>query len=94
EIGLRMAIGASPGQVAKLVFGRTAWLVGAGALVGMALALAAGGLVEPILIGVSPRDPVVLSTGVALMGAVAFLACWIPARRAMAIDPMRALRQD
>ena len=94
EIGVRMAIGASPAQVAKLVFGRTAWLVGAGALVGMALALAAGGLVEPILIGVSPRDPVVLLTGVALMGAVAFLACWIPARRAMAIDPMRALRQD
>lgn len=94
EIGIRMAIGARPAQVARLVLNRTVWLVGLGAAAGLGLAVLAGGLLEPLLVGVPGRDPSALLAGVAVMGLVAFLASWIPARRAMRMDPARALRTE
>ncbi|MBX9600077.1 MAG: ABC transporter permease [Bryobacteraceae bacterium] len=94
EIGIRVAVGATPRQVMRAVFGKTAWLVGAASAAGVILAMLAGGLLAPVLIGVDPRDPLAHSAGVAAMAAVALLACWVPARRAIGIDPIRALRQD
>jgi ABC-type antimicrobial peptide transport system permease subunit len=94
EIGIRMAVGATPGQVAGLVLRRTMVLVGSGAAVGLALAFFAGGLLEPLLVGVRGRDPWSLLAGVLVMAAVALVASWMPARRAMGMDPARALRVE
>ncbi len=94
EIGIRMAIGASRGQVATVIFRRMSWIFGIAGLTGVALAMLIGGAIAPVLIGVNPRDPLVHLGSVAIMAAVALAACWVPARRAMAIDPLLALRQD
>jgi predicted permease len=94
EIGIRMAIGASQGQVLAIVARRALLLIGSGTLVGLALALAAGRFLERILYGVRPTDPLTLGIVLLLMLAIAALACWIPARRAIRINPVTALRQE
>jgi len=92
EIGIRMAVGATPTQIASLVLNRTVWLVCLGSAAGLGLALVIGGYIEPLLVGVRSRDPLALSAGVVLIAIVALCAAWIPARRAMAMDPLEALR--
>ncbi len=94
EIGIRMALGASAPQVLRVVLSHTALLVGAGTVVGVALALAAGRLFAQILYGVSATDPFTYVLAIVAMAAVAFLACWFPARRAMNVDPVTALRTE
>jgi len=94
EIGIRMAIGASQGQVLAIVARRAVLLIGSGTLVGLAAALAAGRFLEKILYGVKATDPLTLAIVLLMMLAIAWLACWIPARRAMRIDPVTALRQE
>jgi predicted permease len=94
EIGIRMAIGASQGQVLAIVARRALLLIGSGTLAGLALALAAGRFLERILYGVRPTDPLTLGIVLLLMLAIAALACWIPARRAIRINPVTALRQE
>jgi predicted permease len=94
EIGIRMAIGASHRQVLAIVARRALLLIGSGTLVGLAVALAAGRFLEKILYGVQPTDPATLAIVLAMMLAIAALACWIPARRAMRINPVTALRQE
>jgi len=94
EIGIRMAIGASQGQVLAIVARRALLLIGSGTLMGLAVALAAGRFLEKILYGVQPTDPVTLGIVLAMMLAIAALACWIPARRAIRINPVTALRQE
>jgi predicted permease len=94
EIGIRMAIGASQGQVLAIVARRALLLIGSGTLAGLAVALAAGRFLEKILYGVQPTDPLTLAIVLMMMLAIAALACWIPARRAIRINPVTALRQE
>jgi len=94
EIGIRMAIGASQSQVLAIVARRALLLIGSGTLAGLLLALAAGRFLEQILYGVQPTDPLTLAIVLLLMLAIAALACCIPARRAIRIDPVTALRQE
>jgi putative ABC transport system permease protein len=94
EIGIRMALGAAPAQVLRVVLLRTAVLLGIGTVLGLAMALAGGQFFSQILYGVSARDPLTYFCATALMAAVAFVACLVPARRAIKIDPLTALRTE
>jgi putative ABC transport system permease protein len=94
EIGLRMAIGAQPGDVLRMVLGSGMKLATAGVVIGIAGALAMASLVASMLFGVTPFDPVSYAATAAVLLLVAALACYVPARRAMAVDPLVALRQD
>ena len=94
EIGIRMAIGARPTEVLLLVLGKTAALLAFGSLVGLTLALAAGQVIASIVYETQPHDPLIMVSvwiGVALLG---LLASWAPARRALRVDPMVALRYE
>jgi putative ABC transport system permease protein len=94
EIGIRMALGAKQGQVLTLVARRAAILIGAGLLVGFAGAYALTRLLREQLYEVSPTDPLTFAVVSALLAAVAALACVIPTRRAVAVDPTVALRYE
>jgi predicted lysophospholipase L1 biosynthesis ABC-type transport system permease subunit len=94
EIGIRMALGAAPSQVLRVVLNRTAVLLAIGTALGLAMSLAAGKFFGQILYGVSPRDPLTYASAIGLMAAVAFVACWVPARRAIRVDPLTALRME
>jgi putative ABC transport system permease protein len=94
ELGVRIALGATPQDIRALVFGQGAKLAAAGLAIGLALALASGRLLQGLLFGVTPRDPLILA-GVTLGVAVATLAaCYVPVRRAVRVDPMVALRAE
>jgi predicted permease len=94
EIGLRAALGARTRDVARLVLAEALAPVGIGIGVGLAASLLAGRLIESMLFGVTPRDPVVLLVAAAFLLAGALVAAWPPARRALRIAPMDALRQE
>ena len=94
EIGIRMALGAAPSEVARVVLMRTAMLLALGTAAGFSLAFAAGTFFSQILYGISAHDPVTYLCAGALMAVVAFSACWVPARRAISIDPITALRTE
>jgi putative ABC transport system permease protein len=94
EIGIRMSLGAQPVQVLRLVMGQGIKLALAGIAVGAAAAFSLTRLMMSLLFGVSSADPLTF-TGVAiLLVAVALAACYVPARRAMRVDPMTALRYE
>jgi ABC-type antimicrobial peptide transport system permease subunit len=93
EIGLRMAVGALPGQVLRIVLGECL-LVSAGVLIGIALAFGAGRLVASMLFGVTPIDPLSYGGSAAALVAVAMLASLAPARRASRIDPVVTLKME
>jgi putative ABC transport system permease protein len=94
EIGVRTALGASRGQVLKLVVGQglRSALIGTG--VGLAASLGATRLVQTMLFGVKPADPATFLAAALLWIAIALLACYVPARRATKVDPMVALRYE
>lgn len=92
EMGVRLALGARPGQVAGLVLASTGRLLLWGALAGLILTWAADRLLHSLLYGVGPLDLISLAGAVVLLAAVATLAAWLPARRAAATDPVIALR--
>lgn len=94
EIGIRMAIGASQGNVLGMIARRAAILIGSGTAVGLVAALAVARLLGQILYGVEPTDPVTYLTVFGMMASIAMLACWIPARRAIRIRPIASLRQE
>lgn len=94
EIGIRMAIGASQGQVLGLIAKRAGFLIGGGIALGLLLALFVGRLLGEILYGVQPTDPKTFGTVFLLIVGIASLACFIPARRAIRIEPVTALRQE
>ncbi len=94
EIGIRMALGADRGGVIRLVLREAVLLLCIGLLVGIGLSLWTGQLAATLLYGVKPRDTVSLISAALLLGAVALLASFIPARRAAADDPMSALRME
>jgi len=94
EIGIRLALGANPGSVARMIV-RQGGVVGlAGAAVGLAAAFAGGRLIQSLLYGVSPHEPSVLAGTTALLLTVVLLACWLPARRAARLSPLDALRTE
>jgi len=94
EIGIRMALGAEPADVVRLVAAQAMRMVVAGLIIGVAAAFGVSFLMRSLLYGVQPGDPVTY-LGVALvLAAVALLACYIPARRATRVDPLVALRYE
>jgi ABC-type antimicrobial peptide transport system permease subunit len=94
EIGIRMALGARPAGMLRLVLRDSLLLVSPGLLLGLAAALFAARWISSQLFGLTPLDPGTLSFAVLLMLAVAATASYLPARAACRIDPTRALRQD
>jgi putative ABC transport system permease protein len=94
EIGVRLALGAEPGAVASMIAQQGALVAFAGIAVGLVMALAGSRLIGSLLYGVSPRDPAIFTATALLLLGVAFLACWLPARRAARLSPLQALRTD
>jgi putative ABC transport system permease protein len=94
EIGVRMALGARPGDVLKFVLRQGMGLTVVGLGVGIGIGLLATRVLSDMLYGVTPRDPLTFVGVPALLLLVAFLACYIPARRATRIDPLVALRYE
>ena len=93
EIGIRMALGASPAGVVRLVLRRLLWMVTAGLVAGVSLSVWAATFVGSLLYGLQPRDPLTLTGAALLLAAVALVAGWLPARRASRIDPTVVLRE-
>jgi predicted permease len=94
EIGIRLALGARRGDVLGLVFKQTAILLGLGIAAGLAGAAALARLIAGALYGVAPTDPASLGLAAVVLLMAAFLAAWLPARRAAGVDPLTALRQE
>jgi predicted permease len=94
EFGLRMALGAGPRRVRWLVLRQVGWMAIVGSVVGIGAALGLGHLAESELFQMHGNDPLVLTAATALIAIVAFLAGFVPARRASRLDPMRALRYE
>jgi putative ABC transport system permease protein len=94
EIGIRMALGASRGSVGNMILAEGASLMLIGMVVGVSAALALTRLMTSLLYGVKPWDPIAFGAVVILLGSVAVIAAYVPARRAMRVDPMVALRHE
>jgi len=94
EIGLRIAIGAEPTSVLWMILGGGMKLALAGVAIGVVAALGLGRVIKSMLFNVEPRDPVSLAATAAVLVGVALLACYIPARRAMRVDPIVAIREE
>ena len=94
EIGIRVALGATPTKTVWLVLRQGVTLAAVGVALGLPLAVAAGRMMRSLLYGISPLDPMALATATVLVLGVAVLASWLPARRAAKVDPMVALRTE
>jgi putative ABC transport system permease protein len=94
EIGIRMALGAQPGDILWAVFSQTGRMIGLGLLIGLAGAVASLRLLRSLLFEVAVQDPLTLAAVTLLLAGVAGFACWLPARRATQVDPLTALRHD
>jgi putative ABC transport system permease protein len=92
ELGLRMALGANPGDVLRLVLREGMMPVAAGILVGLAGAAALASVMKTLLFGVDALDPVTFAAVATVLACVALAACYVPARRAMMVDPAHTLR--
>ena len=94
EIGVRLALGAPRGLVFRMVAGRALVLVGLGVVAGAFGCIALRQVLAAVVYGLGPNDPLTLAAAGAVLLAVALAAAWIPARRAMRVDPMAALREE
>jgi ABC-type antimicrobial peptide transport system permease subunit len=94
ELGIRMALGSTPAGVVRLVLGRVVLLVFSGVVLGALASWWATSIVESLLFGLSPRDPVTMVGAVTVLVAVGAIAGWLPAMRASRIDPASVLRED
>ena len=93
EIGIRMALGAAPRLVVRLVLVRVSFLVGLGLVAGGAISLWASAFVAPLVYGLGPRDPATLISSAIVLAAIGVLAGWVPAYRASRVDPAEVLRE-
>ena len=94
EIGIRITLGAQPREILGLVIGKGLWLAAGGIALGVVGALVMSRFLEFMLAGMNPHDPLTFTGVAALIAVVAIAACYIPARRAMRVDPMVALRYE
>jgi predicted permease len=94
EIGIRIALGAAQSSIFRLIVGQAMTLVAISVIIGLAGAFAATRLLNSLLFGVGPSDPLTFVTIVLIISLVAFLAAWLPARRAARVDPIEALRME
>ena len=94
EIGVRMALGAEPGDVLRLVLSRAIRIVGVGLIVGLAGAVGVTRVLQRFLFGVTPTNPIAFTIVTLLLMAVGLMAAWLPARRASRIDAWAALRAE
>jgi ABC-type antimicrobial peptide transport system permease subunit len=94
EIGIRMALGADPRRVLRMVLGEASWLAVMGVVAGLVGAIALGRVIGAMLYGLKPWDPATLAASAAVLLAVALAAGFIPAHRAARVDPMQALRHE
>jgi predicted permease len=94
EIGIRMALGANPRDILKMVLGQSLIVIGVGIAIGLAAAFAGTRLLAGLLVGVSSNDPATFMVVVTTLGVAALLACWLPARRATRVSPLVALRYE
>jgi ABC-type antimicrobial peptide transport system permease subunit len=94
EIGIRMALGADPGTVVRMVLRETAVLIAIGLAAGVPATLACARLIQSKLFGLKPADPVTLAGAVGIMSVVAIASGYLPARRASRVDPLVALRYE
>lgn len=94
EIGIRMALGAQPSAILKLIVGRGLVLVSVGVVIGVLASFGLTRFIEHMLFNVTPTDPLTFAMIVVLLGLVALLACLIPAQRAMRVDPIVVLRSQ
>jgi putative ABC transport system permease protein len=94
EIGVRLAMGAEPSIVARMILRQGGLVTMLGIAAGLIAALAGSQLIRSLLYGVSPRDPIVFALMTVALLVVALLACWLPARRAARLSPLQALRTE
>lgn len=92
ELGIRLALGAGPGRIVRLILQEAGLLVVLGSLASVPLVLAVGQIIGSLLFGVRPLDSMSLGAAIALLTVVAAIAAWLPARRAAQVDPLVALR--
>jgi len=94
ELGIRLALGARPGRIVRLILREAGLLVVLGSVAGVPLVLAIGRIIGSLLFGVRPLDSLSLGAAIALLTVVAGIAAWLPARRAAQVDPLVALRSE
>ncbi|HEY4839609.1 MAG TPA: FtsX-like permease family protein, partial [Candidatus Acidoferrales bacterium] len=94
EIGIRMALGAQPGEVLRMVCKQGMIIICAGLAIGLMAALAIGRVVGSFLMGISGTDPVTYVSVTAVLMLIGVTACYVPARRAAGLDPTEALRHE
>jgi ABC-type antimicrobial peptide transport system permease subunit len=94
EIGIRMALGAQRSDAMRLVLGEGMWVILTGLMIGLAGSLALTRFLSSLLYNVSTADPLTFAGVALLMALVALAACYLPARRAMGVDPLVALRHE
>jgi ABC-type antimicrobial peptide transport system permease subunit len=94
ELGIRVALGAQRAQLMRSALGRPLVLLISGSLVGLGLGIVASRLLAAIVYQATPKDPLVLGGVVLTMALIGLVATWIPARRALGIDPARLLRDE
>jgi ABC-type antimicrobial peptide transport system permease subunit len=94
EIGIRIALGATGGNVARLVLRQGLLLTSAGVVIGAVAAFALTRWMESLIYGVSPTDPVTFTSVALLLVGIALLASYVPARRAVRVDPVQSLRAE
>jgi ABC-type antimicrobial peptide transport system permease subunit len=94
EIGIRMSLGADASRVHRMILGEGGTLLAIGLAAGVAGAIAVTGLLQGLLFGVAPHDPVTLAGVTLILGGVGVVACWLPAVRAARVDPAVALRAE